>query len=306
MLRFSIVMPCFNAAATLAETLDSILGQSFGDWELICVDDGSTDGTAMIIADYARHDRRISLHYNPDTGPSSARNFGALVRAKGEIIAFCDADDLWASDKLQSLHDVFAGSHADAIYGQIGFFDDDPSAISTVSTVPMGTLQIETLLGENPVCTVSNISIRRESLGRYGGFDPTIVHNEDLEWLIRLVGSGCRIIGLDQFHVWYRASPTGLSADLEAMAKARAIAIKTAHRFGVETTPQAEAVHMRYLARRALRMGQARQVAARFAVLGMLTSPSGFLSPPRRGVMTLAAAFTNFLLPRALARRLFS
>ena len=304
--RFSIVMPCFNAAQTLPQTLASIAAQSFDDWELICIDDGATDATAEILAQHASRDPRIIVARNPAKGPSSARNHAAEVLASGEIIAFCDADDVWHQAKLADLDASFRRGTADVLFGQIGFFATDPDKLTTLSTVPAAPLDIATLLGENPVCTLSNVSIRRASFLRFGGFDTGIVHNEDLEWLIRLAGQGAEIRGIDRFHVWYRASLNGLSSDLVRMAAGRAHAIATAAGFGVTPLPRAEAVHHRYLARRALRLGLPRRTAARYALQGLLTSPRGFMSPPRRGAMTLTAALSNLFLPRAISRVLFS
>lgn len=303
--RFSIVMPCFNAAETLNETIASILEQSFQDWELICIDDGSTDTTRILLNKYVSSDHRIKWVANQGKGPSSARNFGAMTLAQGEIVAFCDADDIWCPNKLAQLDVAFEAEEVDLFFGQIGFFELRPDAPSTVSTVPNSDLSIEMLLGENPVCTVSNASIRRASLLEFGGFDPDVVHNEDLEWLVRLVGQGAVLRGIDQLQVLYRASLTGLSANLPAMAEGRRHAIATASRFGVTLPRTSEAIYQRYLARRALRIGQSRWTAAQYALRGMVLSPKGFMSPPRRGALTLLAALSNFFLPRALSRALF-
>ena len=303
--RFSIVMPCFNAAATLDDTVASILDQSHQDWELICIDDGSTDATPSLLAGYARADDRIRWVANPGKGPSSARNYGALTLAEGEIIAFCDADDIWCHAKLAELDQAFATSDADLLFGQIGFFETLPEKPSTLSTVPDNDVSIAMLLGENPVCTLSNASIRARSLQAYGGFDPDIVHNEDLEWLVRLVGQGAVVRGVDRLQVLYRASLTGLSSDLSAMAEGRQRAIETAAGFGVISPAESEAIYHRYLARRALRMGHSRRAAARYALRGITLSPRGFMSPPRRGALTLLGAVSNLLLPRAVSRALF-
>jgi len=252
--RFSIVIPCYNAASTVGKTLDSIQAQTFTDWEVICVNDGSSDLTADLITDAARRDHRIRLAYNLRKGPSEARNLGAKHLSTGDIIAFCDADDIWAPEKLAGLADAFRDSKTDGAFGQIAFFMNDPQTARVFSTVPKGPLAIDRLLGENPVCTMSNLSIRKSCFVKSGGFDPSIVHNEDLEWLIRVVGQGMLITGVEAFHVWYRTSPTGLSSDLSAMQAGRQRALDTAARFGFSATKQAQAVHLRYLARRALRL----------------------------------------------------
>jgi len=304
--RFSIVMPCYNAAATLAETIESLFAQTFEDWELICVDDGSTDGTQKMLSRYAQANPQVRWTTNRGKGPSSARNYGALTLTKGDIVAFCDADDIWCPRKLAELDHAFAVSDADILFGQIGFFEGRPERLSTTSTVPTAQVTIAMLLGENPVCTLSNVSIRRSRLLAHGGFDPSVVHNEDLEWLVRLCGQGAIIRGVQSLQVLYRANPTGLSSDLAAMAEGRQQAIETAARFGVLPPKGAEAVYQRYLARRALRMGQSRWAAAHYALRGITLSPAGFMSPPRRGALTLAAVLSNFLLPRAISRALFS
>ena len=304
--KFSIVMPCYNAAATLSETIESIQAQTNADWELICVDDWSTDQTCAMILEASKRDNRIKLICNDGKGPSHGRNLGAMRIASGEIIAFCDADDIWEPSKLANLARFFSDTIYDATFGQIAFFDGDPTQAKTLSTVPAGQLTIDDLLAENPVCTMSNLSIRKDSLFRFGGFDSNVVHNEDLEWLIRVVGQGGTIVGQASLQVWYRSSATGLSANLPAMEAGRAYAIRTAAQFGFRPSRAANAIHKRYLARRALRMGHGRRAAAELAIAGLIQSPTGFMTPPQRGALTLIGALTNLFLPRSLSRAIFS
>lgn len=304
--RFSIIIPCFNAASTIRETLDSLRAQTFTDFEIICIDDGSTDQTRAVILDAQKADFRISLARNTGKGPSDARNFGTLALAKGDIIAFCDADDLWAPSKLTCLEAAFRFTTADAAYSQIAFFQNHPDDATTISQVPREDLTIRCLLGENPVCTMSNIAIRREAFEATGGFDPNIVHNEDLEWLIRLVGKGSRVVSIEETLTYYRRSVGGLSNDLPAMLLGRHKALDTAAKFGCHPDNKDEAIFMRYLARRALRMGQNRVKAAAFALRGILTSPTGFFSSPRRGLLTLFASLAALVLPTRITHVLFA
>lgn len=304
--EFSIIIPCFNAQATITETIASIQNQSCTDWELICVDDGSSDQTMALVLAAARQDSRIRLVTNNGKGPSAARNMGAREVAKGKFIAFCDADDLWRPGKLRELKLAFQDPSIDAAYGQIGFFEAAPSDAQVFSTVPSTDLSINMLLGENPVCTMSNITLRREAFEQSGGFDVTMVHNEDLEWLIRLVGHGARVVGLSYLQTWYRTSVGGLSTDLEAMLAGRTRAIETAAKFGVTPSATSHAVHHRYLARRALRVGRSRLDPLRHAGCGLAHSPQGFLTPFRRGALTLAGAACAAVLPRTITRTLFS
>jgi hypothetical protein len=153
---------------------------------------------------------------------------------------------------------------------------------------------------------MSNIALRREAFARSEGFDVTMVHNEDLEWLIRLIGTGARVVGLPTLQTMYRTSIGGLSTDLDAMLAGRARAIETAAWFGVRPTAQSHAIHYRYLARRALRLGDARTLALRHAATGVFHSPTGFFSPFRRGALTLAGACCAVVLPRTARQSLFS
>ncbi len=303
---FSIILPCFNAEATITDTLTSLSAQSFNDWEAICVDDGSTDATPFLIRLAALRDPRIRLVRHDGKGPSDARNTGAMTSAKGDLLAFCDADDIWVPGKLQHLRDIFTDRSVDAAFGKIGFFQQEPGDTNVVSTVPTGDLTIDMLLGENPVCTMSNITLRRGVFERSGGFDSAMVHNEDLDWLIRLVGLGDRVIGVDLLHTWYRTSPGGLSTDLDAMLAGRARALETAASFGVRPSNRSHAIHHRYLARRALRTADSRTAPLRLALFGLTRSPAGFLFPARRGVPTFLGALAALLLPRALRQSLFS
>ena len=90
--EISVIIPVYNAKRWLSSCLDSLLAQTFQDWEAICVDDGSTDGCAEILAKYAAQDERIRVFGQQNAGPSSARNHG-LREVRGEYIAFVDADD---------------------------------------------------------------------------------------------------------------------------------------------------------------------------------------------------------------------
>ena len=98
----SIIMPAYNAANTIGESIESVKAQTLKDWELIIVDDGSSDRTAAVAQEYARADDRICVIQRCNGGPSIARNAGADL-ARGDVLAFLDADDLWAPERLHGL-----------------------------------------------------------------------------------------------------------------------------------------------------------------------------------------------------------
>ena len=107
---FSIIIPVYNVAPYLRECLDSVMAQTFTDWEAICVDDGSTDGSGAILDEYAAKDNRIKAVHQTNGGVSAARNAG-LDMAVGEYVAFIDADDMVGLNWLNSLHEAVA-THA--------------------------------------------------------------------------------------------------------------------------------------------------------------------------------------------------
>lgn len=102
MVKISIVLPVYNAAASLVRCLDSVLAQCEPDWELLAVDDGSADGSAAILSAYAERDPRIRVWSVPNGGPSRARNL-AIDHARGEYLCFVDADDYLAPDYTAAL-----------------------------------------------------------------------------------------------------------------------------------------------------------------------------------------------------------
>ena len=153
---------------------------------------------------------------------------------------------------------------------------------------------------------MSNLTVEAASYRDCGGLDRQMVHNEDLEFLIRFIGTGHRIDGLDKLHVWYRANPTGLSSDLAAMQEGRQTAVACAQRFGVHPTRAQEAIYMRYLARRALRLGRHPADALRFTQNGLAQHAPAFLHPLRRGAVTALAAIAAPIFPQTLRHSLFS
>jgi len=96
----SVIIPTFNRSSLVKEAVESVLQQNYSDFEVLVVDDGSTDDTGPVIKQIT--DDRIKYHYKPNGGQSNARNFG-LVLAKGKYVAFLDEDDLWPADYLETM-----------------------------------------------------------------------------------------------------------------------------------------------------------------------------------------------------------
>lgn len=112
--KFSIIIPVYNVAPYLCECLDSILAQTFTDWEAICVDDGATDGSGAILDEYAECDSRFRVIHQANAGVSAARNVGMDI-VRGEWFLFLDGDDMFRPDALEHFADVLAQEVCDAI-----------------------------------------------------------------------------------------------------------------------------------------------------------------------------------------------
>jgi len=302
-LPFTIVIPCFNDAATLDRTLKSIRFQTHPDWEALIIDDGSTDASRDIATAYADRDCRFQLIRHAGAGKSHAFNV-ALTQARGDLIAFCTPGDIWEACKLARTERIFADQSIDAAYARVVFFDGPlPRCLSKAEEED---LTVQMILTDNPVATLSNIVVRRDVFAATGGFDTLLPEAEDLEWLIRLCAYGFRVVGMKDTLVHCPIDTQEFAGDLSALRAGREAALDTARRFGHRPDPRAEAIHLRYLARRALRNGAPVRDVLRLALAGVGTSPAGFFSDLRRGLLTLTGALTAPLLPPALRRALFA
>jgi glycosyltransferase involved in cell wall biosynthesis len=123
----SLVVPVFNKAPYLAQTLESTLAQSLRDIEVVCVDDGSTDGSLQILQQFAERDPRVRVLVNErNMGAGKSRNSG-LHQARGKYVRFIDADDLVPPDTLSTLYRLIVDDAVDAVKGNIeGFTDAGP------------------------------------------------------------------------------------------------------------------------------------------------------------------------------------
>jgi len=111
----SIIMPCYNAEAYIEQTVINVFEQTYGNIELIVVDDGSTDNSPALLTKFPQNYPSLTILHQPNKGPYPARNL-ALQHAKGEYIALLDADDYWSADCLEKLHSALVSANADVSY----------------------------------------------------------------------------------------------------------------------------------------------------------------------------------------------
>ena len=130
--QISIIVPVYNTVAYLDKCLNSILNQTYDSLEVICVDDGSTDGSADIVAKYENQDSRVKVIYQPNGGESNARNKG-LQAATGDFIGFVDGDDWLELDMYEKLYELICKDESDL--AAVGYFiDKDNKNIPATNT----------------------------------------------------------------------------------------------------------------------------------------------------------------------------
>ena len=180
----SIIMPCFNAASTLPASVGSVLAQTFADWELIAVDDGSTDGTLSWLQ--AHPDERIRPLSQANRGVSAARNAGFAI-AQGAYVAFLDADDTWAADFLEKML-VTLQAHPDAALAYCGWQNVGVPGGRGEPFVPPdyeNASKAETLFAG---CRwpIHAALVKRAAILAAGGFDPALKNAEDYALWLRI------------------------------------------------------------------------------------------------------------------------
>lgn len=180
----SIVMPCYNAAEHLPSSVGSVLAQTFDNWELIAVDDGSTDGTARWLR--AQTDPRIRVVTQSNQGVSAARNAG-LQAARAEYVAFLDADDTWSPDCLTHLHAALAAAPK-AVLAYCGWQNLGLLGGSGQPFVPPdyeNASKAETLFAS---CRwpIHAALVKRKAVTAAGGFDTDLKNAEDYALWLRV------------------------------------------------------------------------------------------------------------------------
>jgi glycosyltransferase involved in cell wall biosynthesis len=205
----SVVIPAFNASKYIAETIRSVLRQSLPADEVLVIDDGSTDDTGAIAASFGPPVRVIRI---PNSKLPAARNRG-VNEAKGEWIAFIDADDLWEDNKLErQMQELSRHPEADLCYTGRVLLDESPDTpvLRDVINVPPAAKIGEELLHTNkfaPSCVV----IRRSTFLAVGGHDTSLPYVEDWDLWLRLLKAGVKFVDCPEPLLRYRVHPDNMT-----------------------------------------------------------------------------------------------
>jgi glycosyltransferase involved in cell wall biosynthesis len=186
----TVVLPVYQAADFLAEAIDSVLGQSLRDFELIAVDDGSTDGSSRILEEHAKRDARLIVHRKAHEGVIRARNAG-LSLARAPLVACMDADDVSLPSRLAlQISALTARPDIVCIGGGFDVIDAKNRLLNrVVPPCEHAAILAMALAGRSPICG-SNAMFRRREVLAIGGYDEDAGFVEDLDLWLRLAGTG--------------------------------------------------------------------------------------------------------------------
>ncbi len=210
--KVSVVIPAYNSEQTICETIESVLNQTFSDFEVIVVNDGSQDDTVAVVKTI--NDSRVRLIDYPNAGAAASRNRGA-EQARGELLAFLDADDLWTPDKLEAqVAALDKNPQASVAYSWTDFIDANSQFLWPGLHISESGYVLERLLVVNFIENGSNTLIRKEAFRRVGGFDDSFESSEDWELWLRLAADH-QFIAIPAPQILYRRTSTSKSANLQ-------------------------------------------------------------------------------------------
>ena len=301
--RFSVIVPAFNAATTVGSAIASVLSQTRTDFEVIVVDDGSTDATRETVERIS--DPRVNLASQPNRGPSAARNAGIKL-ARGELISFLDSDDLWLPSYLgRAAHALEATANVGFAYTDAYAFDSHSGKVRRRTA--MGRMRppipppedrdafLLELLERNFI--YNSTTVPKSVLEAVGGYDEAKTTAEDYDLWLRIITHGYRAAWIPGEHALYRLHAAQESRNLAKMGRGL---------FGVYQDLSKEEMpstaHRELLARRLRETEQNMRISSRIAAAII---PQRLIKAVKRAGIgeawydtppaDVAAAFSNFL-----------
>jgi glycosyltransferase involved in cell wall biosynthesis len=215
----SVIIPVYNADQTIIETIASVQKQTFTDFEMVVIDDGSLDQTLEMLS--CIEDHRLKIFSYSNQGTAAARNRG-ISHATGDFIALLDADDLWTPDKLErQLEALQQNPQAGAAYSWTTYFVDQNIKRRFFPSKPVyfqGNVYAQLLI-RNFIAHGSNLLIRRKAVESVGEFDSTCQHCEDWDFYLRLAARWPFVL-VPKHQVLYRQSLQSKSSNLHTFEQA--------------------------------------------------------------------------------------
>lgn len=214
-MKISVIIPAYNVLPYLSECIESVMGQSYQDWEAVIVDDGSTDGTGEACDKWAKQDPRIRVFHQANSGVSSARNH-ALKELRGDAVMFLDADDLLKSCAFEKVAALFSESSADAVFFGHDRIDENGKIIQ--QRPGSNAILTRVKSADATLCTGNrgylgvlwNKAFRTECIRKNGKavqFDPRYKIGEDQIWLLKAIANTSKTVCCADKLYEYRIRP---------------------------------------------------------------------------------------------------
>lgn len=215
----SVVIPVRDGERFVGAAIDSVLAQTMRDFEVVVVDDGSTDRTAEILAAYGD---RIRVHRQKNAGVAAARNAGAAI-ARGAYIAFLDADDVWLPHKLERQMPLFDDEEVTLVYAAVRIVDEELRPLREVAPcAPDDALSATLCVGPAPVPLTMTGIVRRSAFEAVGGFDERLSTSADADFVCR-VALHYRLASVPEALALYRQHGMQMHLNVDAMERDMAL-----------------------------------------------------------------------------------
>jgi glycosyltransferase involved in cell wall biosynthesis len=318
MKKVSVIIPVYNAEKYIAATVRSVLDQTYSDWEMLIIDDGSPDRSVEICQQFT--DPRIKIISQNNRGLPGARNTG-IRHAQGDYLALLDADDLWLPEKIEKHIEHLENSPDVGVsFSRSAFINEAGKALGNHQMPKLKNITPPYLLSCNPVGNGSAALIRREAFeaiqfqdNLYGTvesfyFDEQLREsNADMTdqecWLRIALQTPWKVEGIPDILTLYRVNSQGLSANLSKQLEATEKMIEKTSSYAPELIAQwgnsARAFNMRYIARRAVTLKDGK-MAVQQIHRALATHWQIILEEPRSTLLTWAAAYLLWLLPEQI------
>lgn len=205
---FSIIVPCYNQAQYLPETLQSVLDQEFHEWECIIINDGSPDNTEEVALEWTKKDNRFKYFYKKNSGVSDTRNFG-VKQARGKYILPLDADDLIDKKFLREAFEVFcAQPETKLVYSNLTFF-----GVRNRKQEPI-PYSFQKMLTENLIPV--SAAFLKSDFEKVGGYNTNMVKGlEDWDFWLSFLSPDDKVVKLDGFYFHYRIKEISRSTQIQ-------------------------------------------------------------------------------------------
>lgn len=306
---FSVVIPIYNIERYIKTCIDSVLAQTFTNFEIICVSDGSSDTSIALVEQY--NDKRIRIIHQNNQGLSAARNTG-INQSRGIYIALLDGDDFWLPNKLAAhFKHLYTNASIDISYSASQFVDEDSRAIGIGQHPKLHNITSAHIFCRNPVGNGSAAVMRKSFLNKIGKltchdnhyrfeyFDESLRQSEDIEfWLRATLDAAAKFEGIADPLTCYRVNASGLSANLDRQFQYWVQGVeknRPQHReFFQRWYPLAKAYQQRYLARRAVQSGNSTK-ALQWLHLALASDYRILTQDAGRTIVTYCAALCSLL-----------